>query len=80
MLTIKILGTGCPNCKRLEKETRRVLEAMDVKAEVVKVNDMQEILAYDVFSTPGLVIEEHVVSSGQVPSQETLRELIADAL
>jgi small redox-active disulfide protein 2 len=77
---IKVLGTGCPNCKRLEKVTRQALAEMGVEATVVKVTDMSDILTYDILATPGLVIDEKVVSSGRVPSKAEVTSLIATAL
>jgi len=78
-MIIKILGTGCPNCKKLEQETRRAVEALGLNAEIHKVTDYQEIMSYDVLSTPGLVIDEAVVSSGRIPSQEQLSALLLEA-
>lgn len=78
-MIIKILGTGCPKCKKLEQETRRAVETLGLKAEIHKVTDYQEIMAYDVLSTPGLVINETVVSSGRIPSREQLNTLLLEA-
>ena len=79
-MDIKILGTGCPNCKRLEKVTREALAEMGVEATVTKVTDMSDIMAYDILTTPGLVIDEKVMSSGRVPSKAEVTSLIATAL
>jgi small redox-active disulfide protein 2 len=79
-MDVKILGSGCPNCKRLEKITRQALSEMGVEATVSKVTDMGDILAYDILATPGLVIDEKVVSSGRVPSKAEVTSLIATAL
>ncbi len=79
-MEIKILGTGCPNCKRLEKTAREALAKMAVEAAVTKVTDMSDILAYDILTTPGLVIDEKVVSSGRVPSKAEITSMIATAL
>jgi small redox-active disulfide protein 2 len=79
-MEIKVLGTGCPNCKRLEKNARAALDQLGVQAQVTKVTDMQDIMAYDVLSTPGLVIDEKVVSSGRVPNIAEITSLIATAL
>ncbi len=79
-MDIKILGTGCPNCKRLEKVTRQAVIEMEVEATLSKVTDMGEILTYDILSTPGLVIDGQVVSSGRVPSTAEVASLIATAL
>ena len=79
-MEIKILGAGCPNCKRLEKVTRQTLEKMGVEATVTKVTDFNEIITYDILSTPGLVIGGNVVSSGKVPSPAQVSTMITTAL
>ncbi|WP_270938547.1 thioredoxin family protein [Falsiroseomonas oryzae] len=68
MRTIKILGSGCANCRKLEAVAREAAGKADVQAEFVKVTDMTDILAYDLMSTPGLVIDEKLVSSGRIPT------------
>ena len=80
MLTIKILGSGCPNCKKLEKLTREAVIFMNIEANVVKVTDHTAIMEYNILSTPGLVINEKVVSSGRIPSASEISTLIADQL
>ena len=79
MITIKILGSGCPNCKRLEQLARKAAETIELKAEFIKVTDYQEIMDYGVLSTPGLVINEQVISSGRVPSEAEIITLLTDA-
>lgn len=74
MLTIKILGPGCANCKKLEQIAREAATSAGIEATFVKVTDMKEILAYDVLSTPGLVIDEKLVSSGRIPSPTEVRQ------
>ena len=66
---IKILGKGCPKCKRLEQLARDAAEETGIDATFSKVMDMDAILAYDVSMTPGLVIDEVVKSSGRIPSK-----------
>ena len=79
-MEVKILGTGCPNCKRLEKVARQALTEMGVEATVTKVTDMVDILAYNIPATPGLVIDEKVVSYGRIPTKAETTSLIATAL
>jgi small redox-active disulfide protein 2 len=79
-MEVKILGTGCPNCKRLEKATREALAEMGVDATVTKVTNMVDILSYNVPSTPGLVIDGQVVSYGRIPPRAELTTMIATAL
>jgi small redox-active disulfide protein 2 len=79
MLTIKVLGTGCPNCKKLEAVARQAIDMTGVQAEIVKVTDYADILAYDILSTPGLVVNERVVSSGRIPSPAEVSTWLSDA-
>jgi small redox-active disulfide protein 2 len=79
-MEIKILGGGCANCKRLEKVTQQALGEMGVEADVSKVTDFSEIMTYNILTTPGLVIDGKVVSSGRVPSKAEVTTLITTAL
>lgn len=69
MLNIKILGSGCANCKRLEALARKVAADLGLEAEFEKVTDMTEIMKWPILSTPGLVVNGKVVSSGRIPSE-----------
>lgn len=80
MLQIKILGTGCPNCNKLEQETKKAVTNLAIEAEFEKVTDYQKIMDYDILSTPGLVINEIVVSSGKIPSQGEITSFLTSAL
>jgi small redox-active disulfide protein 2 len=80
MLTIKILGSGCPNCKKLEALTRQAVEGLGIQAEVIKVTNYNEIMAYNIMSTPGLVINERVVSFGRIPSPAEITTFLTSAL
>ncbi|MDO9253659.1 MAG: thioredoxin family protein [Hydrogenophaga sp.] len=74
MLTVKILGSGCANCKKLEAVAREAATAAHLEADFVKVTDMRQIMAYDLLSTPGLVINEKLVSSGRIPTQAEVQK------
>ncbi len=64
-MIIKILGSGCNSCVTLKKSTEEALKEMGIEAEVVKVTDFKDIMAYGVMSTPALVVDEKVVSMGR---------------
>lgn len=80
MLTIKVLGPGCANCKRLEQLSRKVVSDLAIEAELVKVTDYDQIMAYPILSTPGLVLNEKVVCSGRVPTAGEITTWIAAEL
>jgi small redox-active disulfide protein 2 len=80
MLTIKILGSGCENCKRLAWLAERAANQLGVQAELIKVTEYPEIMKYNVLSTPGLVINENLVSSGRIPSEAEITTFITNAL
>ncbi len=75
MLEVKVLGSGCPNCKRLEAETRAALDEAGMAYALTKVTEYDDIAAYGVLSTPALVINEKVVSAGRIPSRSKIVEL-----
>jgi len=79
MLNIKILGSGCANCKRLEANARKVVADLGLEAEIEKVTDFNEILKYPILSTPGLVINEKLVSSGRIPSETEITDWLTQA-
>ncbi len=80
MLTIKVLGSGCANCKRVEQIVRKAVSEMPLEAEIIKVTDYADIMAFNILSTPGLVINEKVVASGRIPSPAEVTSWLADAL
>jgi small redox-active disulfide protein 2 len=80
MLNIKILGSGCANCKKLEALARQAVNQLAIEAEVVKVTDYKDIMAYNIMSTPGLVINEKVVSAGRIPSPAEITSFLTSAL
>ena len=79
MLTIKVLGIGCPNCKKLEAIAQQAINMIGVQAEIVKVTDYAEMMEYDILSTPALVVNEKVVSAGRIPSPAEVSTWLADA-
>lgn len=74
MVTVKILGSGCANCRKLEAVAREAATAAQLEAEFIKVTDVQQIMAYDLLSTPGLVVNEKLVSSGRIPTVAEVRK------
>jgi small redox-active disulfide protein 2 len=75
-MIIKVLGTGCSNCKNLEKATQLAISEMGLDAEILKEEDIQKIMAYGIMRTPALVIDEKVALYGRVPSVKELKEII----
>lgn len=75
-MEIKVLGTGCPNCKTLEKNTINALAELNISADVEKVEDIVKIMSYGILRTPGLVIDGKVVLSGRVPNVKEIKEII----
>ncbi|MDF1877768.1 thioredoxin family protein [Sulfurimonas sp. SAG-AH-194-L11] len=73
---MEILGTGCAKCITLEKVVQDVIKTLEGNFEVVKVQDIQSIMAYQVVSTPGLVVDGEVKSTGKLLSQEEVRKLL----
>lgn len=71
-MLIKILGTGCAKCNSLEELTKKIVAELQLTATFEHVTEMQEIMAYQVMSTPALVIDEVVKASGRIPSREEI--------
>lgn len=71
-MEIKILGGGCPKCERLEAVTREAAESLGIEANYTKVKTMPEIMAYEVMTTPALVVNEVVLASGRIPDREEI--------
>ena len=75
-MDIKILGTGCPTCKNLEKATREVVTEMGIDATISKEEDIMAIMSFGVMRTPGLVINGKVVVSGRLPASSEIKSMI----
>jgi small redox-active disulfide protein 2 len=80
MLSIKVLGSGCANCHKVEELTKQAVTQLGIEAKVEMVTDVKEIMRYGVMATPGIVINEKVVSSGRVPALSQITTLITIAL
>lgn len=72
MLNVKVLGSGCPNCKKLEALCNEVISENNLEADVEKVTDMNKFADYGVMMTPGLVVNGKVLTQGKIPTNSTL--------
>jgi small redox-active disulfide protein 2 len=75
-MIIKILGTGCKKCDTVTKYAKEIIEENGLDATIEKVENMKDIMGYGIMATPGIVIDEEVVSSGTVPSKKKLKKMI----
>ena len=78
MLNIKILGIGCPRCRRLEEKVKEVVSENNIDAEVNKVTDVSDMMKYNIMMSPGLVINEKLKSSGNIPKDEQILNWIKE--
>lgn len=76
-MRIEILGTGCAKCKALEAGVREAVNELGILAEIVKVEDMVEIMKYGVMSTPALVVDGDVRTAGRVLNKEAIKKLLS---
>jgi small redox-active disulfide protein 2 len=76
-MNIKILGTGCPNCRRLEANTKQALSELKMEAGVEKVTEIQDIMSYGVMGTPALVVNEKVEVTGRIPDVEEIKTILS---
>lgn len=77
-MEIKILGPGCPNCKILEKLTRKVVAEKGITANIIKVDDIMDIMNHGVMSTPALIIDGKIVVKGRIPSANEIGEFLTN--
>lgn len=78
-MVIKILGTGCPNCQRLEENTKKAVEELGLKdVKIEHVYEIDEIIKYSVMATPAIVVDEEVKISGEVPEVEKIKKILKD--
>ena len=76
-MEIKVLGTGCATCRKLERLTEKAVEELGIDATIAKEEDVYRIMQYGVMRTPGLVIDEKVVLSGRIPKMEELKKILS---
>jgi len=79
-MNIQILGTGCPKCKSLENATREIVAQNNIEATITKVDDIMEIMKFNIITTPALVIDGKVVVKGRVPSMQELKEILTNKI
>jgi len=79
-MVIKVLGSGCPTCQKLEMLVKEAAIDLNVSAEIQKVTDIKKIAEHGIIRTPGLIINEKVVSQGKLPSLETLKHWIENSV
>lgn len=78
-MKIEILGTGCPKCKMLEANARKALEELKMKADIVKVTEIDKIIDYGVMSTPAIVIDGTVKSAGKIANVEEIKAFLKES-
>ena len=77
-MNIKIIGKGCPNCEKLEQLCNEVIKEENLDAQVEKVTDVNEFADYGVMMTPGLVVNDKLLSQGKIPVKNTLSKWLSD--
>lgn len=77
-MEIKVLGTGCAKCKKLEQLTRTAVNELGIEATIEKVEDIYKIMQFGVMSTPGLVVNDKVVLTGRLPKSDELKQLLSE--
>lgn len=75
-MILKVLGSGCANCHRLEEAVNRAVAELSIDATVDKVTDINDIVSYGIMTTPALVVDEKVVLAGRVPSAEEIKKIL----
>ncbi len=79
-MEIKVLGAGCTTCKKLLELTMKAVKELNVDANVLYITDMAEIMKAGIMSTPGLIINGKVKSTGRLPKQKEIKQMISDEL
>ena len=76
-MELKILGTGCSKCKKLEELTKQAAEELGLKYSIEKVTDLEKIMSYSIMSTPALVVNGQVKAAGRIPSVEDIKKMLS---
>ncbi len=79
MITIKVLGPGCPNCEKVEVNAKNAVQNLGIEAEIIKITDRAIMNQYGLLATPGLVINEILVCAGRIPGESEVMTWLADA-
>jgi small redox-active disulfide protein 2 len=79
MVTIKVLGSGCANCKKVEAVARKAVAGMGIDAQVEKVTEYADIMKYPILATPGLVVNEKLVCAGRIPGEAEVTAWLTEA-
>lgn len=79
MLNIKIVGIGCPNCKKLEILSNEVVTENNIEANIEKITDVNQFTDLGILMTPGLIVNERILSQGKIPTKSTLEHWLKDA-
>ena len=80
MLTIKVLGPGCANCQKVEAIAKKAVSMLGLDAQIEKITDRSQMMAYHLLATPGLVINEKLVAAGRVPNEAEVTTWLVDAI
>ena len=75
-MIIKVLGSGCTNCKKVEENAKQAVKELGIEASVIKVEDFKEIMAYGVMKTPAIVVDEVVKTMGKVSTVEEIKKYL----
>lgn len=77
-MKVQVYGTGCANCKALEKAAKKAVEELDMDVEIVKIQDMDKILEAGLMSMPGFAVEGEIKSMGRIPSADEIKKWIKE--
>ena len=80
MLNIKVVGSGCPTCQKLEQMCREIITENNIEAEIEKITDINRFADLGIFMTPGLLLNDQLVSSGKLPIKSTLEHWVKTAI